>query len=89
MYHEIPIDQPHQSGKTSILQVIFEQRNQFETISLESTTEIVPYNMYGGITVYDLPSQSYEEAYQNPELFSLLGLNTTIVFVLDIQVFHY
>ncbi|PVU87993.1 hypothetical protein BB561_006087 [Smittium simulii] len=76
---------PPRSGKSSILMVIFEKRDQLETVYLQPTTDIVEYTMYGGIEVYDLPGISYEHDYQFIDLNLFLGENTVIVFVIDTQ----
>ncbi|KAI8319403.1 hypothetical protein GQ54DRAFT_299348 [Martensiomyces pterosporus] len=75
------------SGKTSILSVIFENMQAYDTLGMMPTQQRVTYHMVTGISVYDFPGiDDYSETQysaMNPAIYE--GENTSLVFVVDSQ----
>ncbi|KAJ1732701.1 hypothetical protein LPJ61_001924 [Coemansia biformis] len=75
------------SGKTSIIKVVLDNEQAYDTLGLLSTTQRTEHRMMPGITVYDFPGiDDYAESQYivlNPDIYE--GEHTSLVFVVDSQ----
>ncbi|KAJ1957386.1 hypothetical protein EC988_000861, partial [Linderina pennispora] len=75
------------SGKTCIMQLIFEDKNPYDLMDqlIPPTMVRTAYDMISGITVYDFPGieDLADVGGPDPEIF--VGPNTSLVYVIDAQ----
>ncbi|KAJ2447934.1 GTP-binding protein gtr2, partial [Coemansia sp. RSA 2424] len=75
------------SGKTSLLSVIFDRAQPYDTLGMLPTQQRTSYHMVTGITVYDFPGiDDYSEMQYNTVSASVYeGQHTSLVYVIDSQ----
>ncbi|KAJ1935837.1 hypothetical protein FBU59_005256, partial [Linderina macrospora] len=75
------------SGKTCIMQLIFEDKNPYALMDqlIPPTMVRTAYDMISGITVYDFPGIEDLAEVGGPDPSIFMGENTSLVYVIDAQ----